>query len=363
MTKLPYWLRDNGAEDPNCWAPTIDNRREHNGMRRAVAEPAPGDLVAWRYAAWRVHQIRPYLEVDMTDKEQKTLKRLVRSMFQGTDEEKRAKAWPYHIVLRHHRGPIIIKPGEGRAFRKLRGADPTTEISFTTWPTAMRWVRLMEPFKVCSCHGDPWPCREIDQVELANYRMDEFRKLEAAHAAGMCANCREPISTRQSIVTFPEPSRWLPGAPGPTFHAGRAACWAAAEEYERRGRLVDNPDIPRLASCPGIEFIHEARTCPSDKRVECTAGSACTGLHGPPGHRRETPCWHQVQLADNEGAYARPSFDCGYRQPGVRECVGADLSSGGTTMSPIAADLLWVEKIRQEEERNKPKTTSEEDDE
>lgn len=333
-----YSLRRNGSVNPDRWEPGPDNRRDDHGGCRW---PQVGDLIAWRYAAWRVHEIRPYEDTDLTDEQ---LAKLEKSLEKVKPEDRaawRARKMPFHVILRHERGPLIIKPGEEKGFVRLRGGENTTEVSFTSWPDKYNWTRLPEPYKVCSCHGHPHPCQEIDQTRLADYQLRQFQDLEDRHASGVCANCKEPITTRQKTLTFPEPSRTLPGAPGPTYHAGRAACWAAAEEYERSGRLTDTPGIARIASCPGIQFIHEARNCPPDKRIECTAGPECTGLHGPPGHQRETPCWHKVQVASNEGAYARPSFDCGYRQPGVRECIGGDMSSGGTSLSPTAADTLW----------------------
>jgi hypothetical protein len=344
---MHYSLHGNGARNPGHWRPTLDDLRDGFG---GATHPEVGDLVAWRYAAWRVHEIRPWEPVDFTAQQNAELEESVASVREDKRAMARGRNWPFHLVLRHYRGPIIILAGEAKAFSKLRDGSNTTQISFSSWPHRQRWNRLPEPFRVCSCHGDPWPCQEIDQRALADHEMEEFRKIEASHAPGVCAACREPISTRQSVLTFPEPSRILPGAPGPSFHAGRSACWREAEEYERTGRLADNPDIGRLASCPGIRFIHEARELPHGvDRVQCTAGPFCTGKHGPAGYRRESPCWNVIPLAGNEGAYARPDSDCGYRQPGQRMCLGGDLSSGGTTLSPTAADLLWENNRRARE--------------
>lgn len=272
--------------------------------------------MAWRYAAWTVHESRP--------------RRVA-----PTDEQ-------LHIVLRHHNGPLIIKPGEERRF--ARRHDGTREVRFTA-PPGYRWNRLPDPYQTCSCHGHPWPCQELDRAVLAQHQLRKMDRLMATAQPGVCAHCLEPISTRQKTVAFPEESRFVPGAPGPTFHAGRADCWRGAEKYEREGRLVDNPDVPRLASCPGIRFIHEQHGMPTEQRVECTAGPFCTGLHGPAGLRQDAPCWHRVQLAGNEGAYARPSVDCGYRGRG-HGCLGGDVSNGGMSLSPVAADLLWQARHR-----------------
>ena len=338
---LPSLYR-NGAQDPDRWQPSSDNLRETWGCKR----PDVGDLIAWRYAAWLVHEIRPYLDVDLTDEQQAKLDASVARL---SGEERilaYAKHWPFHLILRHHNGPLIVKPGEGRGFKRLH--DGTREVSFTSWPHQNSWHRLPDPYQTCSCHGHPWPCQERDQQVLAQHQMRKMDKLMATAQPGVCVHCLEAITTRQKTLTFPEDSRLVPGAPGPTFHAGRAACWAAAEKYERSGRLADNPDVTRLASCPGVRFIHEAHRCPTEKRIECSAGPECTGLHGPPGYKADAPCWHKVAVAshNDDPVYPRPDYDCGYHRPNLGRCLGGDLSLGGASISPIAADLLWQSKHR-----------------
>lgn len=337
-TPLPS-LHNNGAQDPDQWAPSRTNRRDPYGC----THPEAGDLVAWRYAAWLVHEIRPYLDVDLTDGQRAKLDASVARLSGEKRTLAYAKKRPFHIVLRHHGGPLIIKPGEAPGFKRLH--DGTREVSFTSWPGQNEWHRLPDPYQTCSCHGHPWPCQEVDRMVLTQHQLRKMDRLMATAEPGVCAHCLEPITTRQKTVTFPEESRFVPGAPGPTFHAGRAVCWGAAEEYERTGRLTDSPHIARLASCPGIRFIHEQLSMPTDQRIECTAGPSCTGLHGPAGFRQDAPCWHRVVLADNEGGYARPSVDCGYQGRGGG-CLGGDLSGGGTSLSPMAADLLWENRSR-----------------
>ena len=337
---LPSLYR-NGALNPDQWRPDLANLTNNSGVSR----PEVGDLIAWRYAAWRVHDIRPYLDVDLTDKQVAKLDESVAGL-RLTDDEKavrREQNRPFHLILRHHNGPLVIKDGEAAGWKRLH--DGTRELSFTTWPHQYRWMVLTDPYRVCSCHGHVWPCQDYDRDVLAQHEARKTEKLYATTDPGVCAHCLEAITTRQKTITFPEESRLVPGAPGPTFHAGRAACWGAAETYERDGRLADNPDIVRLASCPGVRFIHEARNLPSDKRLDCTAGPACTGHHGPAGYRQDPPCWFRVMVATNDGAYPRPSFDCGYHD-GHGTCLGADLSGGGSSISPIAADLIWDQRTR-----------------
>lgn len=326
-------LHYNGAENPDNWRPYYTSQ-----TRRPVTE---GDLVGWRYGAWRAVEVHPVPEVDLHDDERQKLDQYMSRFKEEPRPKARMLERPYRVVLRHEAGPLILNPGE--ASQRLHDGACTVHFRVTgirLTGIGSAFTVLPEPYHTCSCHGHIWPCQEIDRTTLAQHQMRRMGRLMATADPGVCAHCLEPITTRQKSLTFPETSRLVPGAPGPTFHAGRSACWDAAESYERSGRLADNPDIVRLASCPGIRFIHEQHGMPTGRRVECTAGPACTGLHGPAGHRRETPCWYQVHLAANDGAYARPSLDCGYRSR-RGGCLGADLSSGGTSLSPVAADLLW----------------------
>lgn len=327
-------LRHNGATNPSKWQPCSTNLRGNS-----PSLPEVNDLVGYRYGTWLVTEVNPVADVDLEDDEREQLASLAVAVSDRFRERSLARNRPYNVVLVHKSGPLLV-PDEYLDVRQ----DGTTAVHrrTTVYKSEIFYV-LKQPYRVCSCHGEIWPCRDVDGADLAKvdaYRMD----LAIASAVpGTCAHCLDGITTRQKSLTFPEPSRLLPGAPGPTFHAGKGECWQAAQDYERRGRLADNPDVARLASCPGIRFIHEHHSLTGDRRLDCTAGPACTGLHGPPGVNKDITCWTQIPLAGNSGAYARPTFDCGYRSGG-NACIGGDMSSGGTTLSPIAADLLWEAK-------------------
>lgn len=329
-------LYNNGAFDPDNWAPSFDNRRDGAA---SVDRPEQGDLVAWRYAAWVVHEVTPIPDYDLTDKDRARYAETCKQWKPAFHDRLR----PYNIVLRHVNGPVCIKPGEEEAFIRLNGGQGgQREIHFTCRPPGYRWTRLPDPYLTCSCHGHPWPCQEYDLSVVAAHEMRKMDRDVAAIQPGVCAHCLEPITQRQKTVTFPEPYRPLPGGPPPTFHAGRGACWIAAEEYERSGRLVDDPYLPRIASCPGIRFIHQQHGMPTGRRIECTAGPACTGLHGPAGARPDVPCWHHVDLPieSRSHAYAWPDSDCGYRS-GDRVCLGSTPPADcGSSINETAADLI-----------------------
>lgn len=318
-------LYRNGAIDSGNWAPPY-------GHARPTPLPEPGEIIAWRYAAWRVLEVRPFADVDLSDDHLDQLRKHVTIWKAEVRAAKEAEYRPKAIVVAHERGPILTS--------KSRHLSDGTRVVHLRGGLGVTFNILPDPYMTCSCHGDPWPCQDIDRAEVAAADMARMDKLLATAEPGVCAHCLEVITTRQSTVTFPEPSRFVPGAPGPTFHAGRAACWAAAEKYEREGRLVDDPDVTRLASCPGVRFIHESRDLPTTRRLECTA-AVCAGRHGPAGYRHDIPCWYVVMLAGNREAFARPPSDCGYRS-GDRTCLGHDI--GGSAVNEVAADLLWRER-------------------
>lgn len=329
---------NNGAVDPDLWSPSrLDGASN-------TARPKVGQVVAWRYAAWRVDEVRDRDAADLTAEHLAHIEKHVAMWRTPLRPGRRAAAWPFAVVLRHERGPFLVE-----RFDRLSDGGRVVHLGGGLRPDRnhpISWTVLAEPYRLCSCHVDPWPCQDIDRAEVAAAEATKMDKLMATAQPGVCAHCLEPISTRQRVITFPEESRWVPGASGPTFHAGRGDCWEGAEKYERTGRLVDDPSAVRVASCPGLRFIHEGRDVAGVDRLECTAGPLCTGLHGP--SRRygggDIPCWHRVDYAAATDAFARPARDCGYRA-GDRGCLAQHIG-GSTAANEQAGDLLWQARHR-----------------
>lgn len=331
-----FRLQHNGAQNPNRWRP------DHRVITGKVL-PAAGDLLAWRYDAWRATEVNPYRDVDMTGEDHAELAGYLERFknWQGSD-----RIWPHHLILEHERGPLMLPDG----WKPNRLHDGRRQISLSFWPLPnYSWAVYDEPYPVCSCHGHPYPCREMDIDEWSAWEAHKMDLKVQTTEPGRCAHCLEAITTLQRTVTFPEESRIVPGAPGPTFHAGRAKCWGAAEQYERTGRLVEDPFAVRVASCPGMRFVHEARDLAADERLDCTAGPACTGLHGPTGYRNDIQCWaaHWVIGDDPRDDQdlercARPTRNCGYRS-GDRVCLGTLERRPGNASF---ADLAWEANAR-----------------
>ncbi len=270
----------NRLVDPDAWTST-----RAVGHRLVNRGPRVGEVVAMRYSAWRVVDVRTFDDVDLVDA-----------------EARHGLRAPFDVTLEHLAGPRI--DGEDRMVVEGQGRP---------------WIWLGARFQTCSCHGHPWPCLEYDRDVLAATLAQRAARQLARAQPGVCAGCGEKVRPRQQTVTFPEASLIVPGAPGPTFHIGRNECWLAARAYEEDKRLAAHATATRLVSCPGAGFVHHVGL-----RFECTAGPGCTGLHGPPRRYTDPNCATRVYLAENLAAgYQRPISDCGYRSRAM-DCLGAE---------------------------------------
>ncbi len=265
--------------DPSRWYPRSE------GIITSADRPQRGHKIAWRYATWKITEV---FDPDDTG--------------------------AYNVTLRHLTGPVLTTDG-------IISDDHGTYLGLTVHQH-YQWHYLARRHTICSCHGHIWPCYEYDQDRHAAWETRQMERALAGAQSGVCASCREQITSRQKTITFPEPSLFVPGAPGPTFHAGRSECWRDARAYEVEKRLVAYPEATRIASCPGQGFVHEIGLT-----FECTAGPGCTGLHGAhrTGKRKAKvgTCATTVRMAGSIDHYERPLTDCGYRPP-WGQCLGAE---------------------------------------
>lgn len=260
------------------------------GTPQRYGRPNVGDVIGLAYAAWTVVEARPVEDVDLSDDDRATLAQY--------KPEYREQCRPYTLVLSHVRGPVLLKT------RRLHDGSRVVHVGVPAGSRSFGVHVLPDRYPVCSCHGDPWPCREYDRDREAERQTQRLDRALATAMPGVCAHCLAPISSRQKSLSFPEPSLLVPGAPGPTFHAGRSECWHGAAEYETRHRLRIYPDAARLASCTGVGFVHRG-----SGELDCSAGLSCTGHHGPRG---ATYFCYTATTSVN-GAFPRPSRSCGYR--------------------------------------------------
>jgi hypothetical protein len=98
---------------------------------------------------------------------------------------------------------------------------------------------------LCSCCGDPAPCRPQLSNEEAVRTMKEFDERLNRMGPGLCYACGEVITQRQERVTFPGEHADFPGRSGPTFHT-RRKCAEQRYLYARRAG-TDMDGYPRPA--------------------------------------------------------------------------------------------------------------------
>jgi hypothetical protein len=289
----------------------------------AVQRPNVGDLVGWYYGMWRVLEIRPTADVDLTDEQAKSMN--------YWKPEYRERHRPYAIVLCHESGPMLL---ERKSTKRLHDGRITAHMGV---PDGGRvsWYVMGERRPLCSCCSEPWPCRELDRDLIAADQAVKAEALFETTQPGVCAACKEIVTTRQRALQFPEESLLVPGFPGPMFHAGRSACHAKAAAYERDLRLPAHPGVARLASCAGWLFSHVATSL-----EECTAGEMCAGVgaHGPAGGRVDGRCCTRSYSGLPDGRHPVPLTNCGFSDGDRVACLGGDPSG---MVNEIAGDLYY----------------------
>lgn len=158
------------------------------GAERKDGVPAPGALIAMDRAVWQATFVRamPPDERDVLDEQR------------------------FEVTLEAMAGAM----GERRVRTSCYG-------SWWTYPGR---------FPVCSCCGEPPPCRRQTAEDAAAAALEAMRRYERP---GVCPTCGNAVSRRQRTVTFPE-NVIVPLGPPVTFHVTSARCRAGALAYERR---------------------------------------------------------------------------------------------------------------------------------
>lgn len=178
-----------------------------------------GDVIGFDHAAWRVEHVQ---DAVATGEEQASL--------EGASAPIRwPGVGPYNFTVRRLHGPPHRaerkEPGLA-AFRKNRG--------YGSWWTLYPDGRV----PLCSCCGDPWPCRMLEAERYAHQEGQLLNELSTRVETGACFGCGKPVTTRQATIQYPEGNLRVPLAPPPVFHA-RESCRDEVVEYERlRSRVL-----------------------------------------------------------------------------------------------------------------------------
>jgi hypothetical protein len=232
------------------WLPT--NTNYHLGP------PPVGRLMARDHAVWRITAVttRPLSDAD-------------RDMWMeaGMPDIETWPCRPYRVNVEFIAG---ARPDWARTEEPVNGSMKLPAVatydraSWDLYPESGRWP-------MCSCCGEPMPCRaELQDREVAA-GLAEVEKF-AKKMPGCCWACSEPITSRQRAVAYPGDNLDLPGGPPVRFHT-RAKCGYDACQYELRWIAVD-PRRERILTypkCSGILVVH------ANGSSECRSGGTPFG--------------------------------------------------------------------------------------
>ena len=215
--------------------------------------PIPGRLVAFRHGVYKVEAVE-FLALDDDDRDV--------WLSWGTPDIESWARRPYTATLRYVAGwhPSVPdgKEWDGLATITVRAKH---HARWMHYPVSGRWP-------MCSCCGEPMPCRAELEDRQVTASLDRIADLESK-LPGCCWACSEPISSRHQAVHYEGENIDLPGAHSPDFHL-RAKCFGAAKRYEERWVAVD-PRRERIITypkCRGSLIVHH------DGSTECTNGEA-----------------------------------------------------------------------------------------
>lgn len=91
------------------------------------------------------------------------------------------------------------------------------------------WWTYPGRFPVCSCCGEPSPCRRQLAEEAVERELARMRQFETP---GVCPACGEAVLPGQLAVTFPA-NLEVPLGPPVTYHVGSARCRISAVDYQQ----------------------------------------------------------------------------------------------------------------------------------
>lgn len=237
------------SADPAAWRPAGGQYQRLQNGRIQV-----GDIVGLYYAAWRVTEVNPVEDVDLSDDDLRDM-----AIYKP---EYRERHRPYYLVLAHVNGPILTPMP-----KTLHDGTRTVHLRVNR-PGGRGEPKVMgDRYQTCSCHGHPWPCQDVLLDEIVTESVARADKL-AAKQAGMCWACNDPITSRQRAVSYAGENLDMPGGPPVRFHT-RSQCWGSATEYELNWISVD-PRRERILTwpkCSGTLVVHH------DGSSECRSWS------------------------------------------------------------------------------------------
>jgi hypothetical protein len=208
---------------------TVQRRLELAEFERATRDRnpvlAPGMLVIFKRAAWRVVEIREIPQDLWPDPWPGHWDQHFRFWFDGPQSQPA----PDPARWRDRPVNVVLEPDGGGKRKHL-----ASRASFT-------WDVLPEHYAVCRSCGELPPCREEELDKAVDRQLAKSDRLMSI-PAGACMGCGETITGRQKSVAFPGPNLWRLDLPAGTarFHA-RKECSHWVYEYREQWREQDAP--------------------------------------------------------------------------------------------------------------------------
>ncbi|QLF84212.1 hypothetical protein SEA_PYTHEAS_72 [Gordonia phage Pytheas] len=171
-------------------------------------------------------------------------------------------------------------------------ASPTTGTdrkSIGFWGS-VGWPRIDEHYPICGTCRDLMPCQHVVIDTIATQSSDTF---ERYNTPGVCPACREPVTSRQQLISF---SRNLHGFGAVTFHL-RKKCRHSACDYDV---AVHEEDGDYQLTCPGTS---RSGLDDNGMRVTYCTEPDCRGADRR--HRRDE-FWTAAYLPRPDGYHRSP---------------------------------------------------------
>lgn len=232
-----FWGRYSG------WEP-------QGGQCKAWKDLEPGDLIELRRKIWRVAEVRQVPVIDWDEDDRQKWEQESRAYKIGSEEE-----WPRRPLY------LILRPASG---------GKRHHVKIRPWANWRREAyALPEHYPVCKDCGEPWPCPELEITQEVDREAAKLAELERI-LPGCCWSCGDPVTHKQSSISFDGENLLLPGAPSPVFHLRRKGqCRSDAHSYEKRWVAAGEGRRWRL-QCPGRLIRHVDGD-------ECTEDPFCPG--------------------------------------------------------------------------------------
>ncbi len=250
-----------------------------HGTRTHPGSPPVGSLIASSHAVWRVVTVTNRV---LSDGDRDVWIKA------GMPDVDTWAGRPYRVDVEHVGG---ARPGW--ATTDQDAIEASMDVPATAHGRHVWQVYRGDRWPMCSCCGEPVPCRAELQDQEIDLSLQQVGKLMAKQP-GYCWHCDQPITARQKSIVYPGNNLDLPGGPEVVFHT-RQGCHGAAQEYEQRWIAVD-PRHERILTwphCGGILVVH------ADGSSECRSGRSYLGeeAYGEPNCRGHLTHDHTIYAA------------------------------------------------------------------